>query len=140
MPEKERITVEKEANKIVRSKFCPRPEYYQVPKWIKQGKARKAYYLERLQWEIDIRNAAKALLDTVSYYISNKISDQKYDTVLIHDLLNEESFMKNMDDFFAAIDDSHGAKVAYKIFKNTNQLIRDVIVNSVLLKIEKQFL
>ena len=55
LTEEERTAVEKEASKIVRNRFRPKPEYYPIPKWIRQRKELKAYYMERLQWEIDIR-------------------------------------------------------------------------------------
>jgi len=50
-----REKIEKEAQKKVRNRYCPKPEYYQIPCWIRKNNAYKKYFLECLEAGIRLR-------------------------------------------------------------------------------------
>lgn len=50
-----REKIEKEAQKKVRNGYRPKPEYYQVPPWIRKNNTYKKYFLECLDAEIGLR-------------------------------------------------------------------------------------
>ncbi len=56
LSKKVRTKIEKEANRIVRLRYRPRPEYYKVPTWIRGNKLFKKYYIDCLAMEIKLRD------------------------------------------------------------------------------------
>lgn len=54
-----REKIEKEARCKVRNRYRPKPEYYQIPSWIKKDALYKKYFLECLDAEIMLRKGYK---------------------------------------------------------------------------------